>query len=92
MKVYLIKGTCAGLIVLADESKHMKEGGQPLIGGLKVLVDRNHFGSQLQVRYNCISILFLFSDVYVFCCDVLTTQLSSHISPFPRVLKQNWKY
>eukprot|EP01147_Barroeca_monosierra_P009526 gene9526-1760_t len=43
-----VKGTCAGLIVLADESKHMKEGGQPLIGGLKVLVDRNHFGSQLQ--------------------------------------------
>ncbi|EGD82527.1 SNO glutamine amidotransferase, partial [Salpingoeca rosetta] len=41
-------GTCAGLIMLADSAKHMKEGGQPLLGGLNVLVDRNHFGSQLQ--------------------------------------------
>mgnify|MGYP002880561107 CR=1 FL=1 len=45
----LWQGTCAGLIVLADCAKHMKDGGQPLLGGLKVLVDRNHFGSQLQV-------------------------------------------
>eukprot|EP00041_Stephanoeca_diplocostata_P006684 m.91331 g.91331 ORF g.91331 m.91331 type:complete len:228 (+) comp16487_c0_seq2:233-916(+) len=39
--------TCAGLILLADKALHEKDGGQPLIGGLGVVVDRNHFGSQL---------------------------------------------
>eukprot|EP00729_Bicosta_minor_P003833 gene3833-6954_t len=40
--------TCAGLIMLAEKAIGGKEGGQPLLGGLKVTVDRNHFGSQLQ--------------------------------------------
>lgn len=50
-------GTCAGLILLADRAVEQKEHGQPLIGGLDVLVNRNYFGSQkdsfetwLQVR------------------------------------------
>jgi 5'-phosphate synthase pdxT subunit len=35
--------------MLAKEAHHEKEGGQPLLGGLDVVVDRNFFGSQLQV-------------------------------------------
>ena len=47
-----VKATCAGLIMMANEALHAKDGGQPLIGGLDVVVDRNHFGSQLQVRWH----------------------------------------
>ena len=39
-------GTCAGMILLADRAEHSKTGGQPLIGGLDITVDRNHFGAQ----------------------------------------------
>ncbi len=41
-----IWGTCAGMILLADRAVGQKEDGQPLIGGLDVLVNRNYFGSQ----------------------------------------------
>ncbi len=41
-----IWGTCAGMILLADRAVGQKEDGQPLIGGLDVLVNRNFFGSQ----------------------------------------------
>ena len=41
-----IWGTCAGLILLADRAVGQKEDGQPLVGGLDVLVNRNYFGSQ----------------------------------------------
>ncbi len=40
-------GTCAGMILLADHAIGQKQGGQPLIGGLHVTVNRNHFGRQL---------------------------------------------
>ena len=41
-------GTCAGLIFLADRIGHgAKQGGQELLGGLDVTVDRNFFGSQI---------------------------------------------
>ena len=43
-------GTCAGLILLADELKDRKivrGRPQPLIGGLKVVVERNAFGRQV---------------------------------------------
>ncbi len=39
-------GTCAGLILLADRAVGQKRGGQPLIGGLDVTVNRNYFGRQ----------------------------------------------
>lgn len=39
-------GTCAGLILLADRAEGQKRGGQPLIGGLDVTVNRNYFGRQ----------------------------------------------
>ncbi len=40
-------GTCAGLILLADRAVRQKKGGQPLIGGLDITVDRNYFGRQV---------------------------------------------
>lgn len=39
-------GTCAGMILLADRATGQKQGGQPLIGGLHVTVNRNYFGRQ----------------------------------------------
>ena len=41
-------GTCAGLILLAEAANHTKKGGQDLIGGLDVRVNRNHFGRQVE--------------------------------------------
>lgn len=41
-------GTCAGMILLADRAAGQKQGGQPLIGGLDVTVNRNYFGRQNQ--------------------------------------------
>ena len=41
-------GTCAGLIFLANNiNRGEKQGGQELLGGLDVTVDRNFFGSQI---------------------------------------------
>lgn len=40
-------GTCAGLILLAEEADATKKGGQELIGGLDIRVHRNHFGRQI---------------------------------------------
>lgn len=40
-------GTCAGLILLADRIEGGRSGGQALIGGLDVTVNRNHFGRQI---------------------------------------------
>ncbi len=40
-------GTCAGMIMLANDATNQKLGGQTLIGGLDVVVDRNHFGRQV---------------------------------------------
>lgn len=41
-------GTCAGLILLAESANRIKQGGQDLIGGLDVRVNRNHFGRQVE--------------------------------------------
>ena len=41
-------GTCAGMILLADRVTDQKAGGQPLIGGLDVTVNRNYFGRQTE--------------------------------------------
>jgi 5'-phosphate synthase pdxT subunit len=40
-------GTCAGLIFLAERVEGQKTGGQALIGGLDVTVNRNYFGRQV---------------------------------------------
>lgn len=40
-------GTCAGMILLAERATGQKQGGQALIGGLDVVVNRNYFGRQV---------------------------------------------
>ncbi|KAI9320578.1 PdxT/SNO family [Dichotomocladium elegans] len=39
-------GTCAGMIMLAQEANSAKKGGQQLLGGLGIRVNRNQFGTQ----------------------------------------------
>ncbi len=39
-------GTCAGLILMAEQANGQKRQGQPLLGGLDIVVDRNYFGRQ----------------------------------------------
>ncbi|KIW04665.1 pyridoxal 5'-phosphate synthase, glutaminase subunit Pdx2 [Verruconis gallopava] len=41
-------GTCAGLILLSESANRTKKGGQELIGGLDVRINRNHFGRQVE--------------------------------------------
>jgi 5'-phosphate synthase pdxT subunit len=41
-------GTCAGLILLSESANRTKKGGQELIGGLDVRVNRNYFGRQVE--------------------------------------------
>ncbi|KAK3319160.1 PdxT/SNO family [Apodospora peruviana] len=41
-------GTCAGLVMLAEEASATKKGGQELVGGLDVRVLRNRYGTQIQ--------------------------------------------
>ncbi|MCE7989067.1 MAG: pyridoxal 5'-phosphate synthase glutaminase subunit PdxT [Caldilinea sp. CFX5] len=40
-------GTCAGMILLAERAVGQKQGGQPLLGGLDITVNRNYFGRQV---------------------------------------------
>ncbi|GAB1608193.1 probable pyridoxal 5'-phosphate synthase subunit PDX2 [Argonauta hians] len=46
-ETHVVWGTCAGLIMLANQSEKQKVGGQALIGGLDVVVSRNYFGRQV---------------------------------------------
>src|ERR1700710_2331742 len=52
-------GTCAGLILLAEAANATKKGGQDLIGGLDVRVNRNHFGRQVESFQAGIDLPFL---------------------------------
>ncbi|EWC46349.1 hypothetical protein DRE_04520 [Drechslerella stenobrocha 248] len=52
-------GTCAGMILLAEEANRTKKGGQELIGGLDVRVRRNHFGSQTESFSTPLTLPFL---------------------------------
>lgn len=52
-------GTCAGLILLADEATGAKQGGQELVGGLHVRAHRNHFGRQLHSFQTDLELPFL---------------------------------
>lgn len=40
-------GTCAGMILLANRATNQKQGGQPLLGGFDITVNRNYFGRQV---------------------------------------------
>ncbi|KAL9594734.1 MAG: hypothetical protein Q9219_006873 [cf. Caloplaca sp. 3 TL-2023] len=55
-------GTCAGLILLAESANRMKKGGQDLIGGLDVRVNRNYFGRQTESFEAELDLPFLSSD------------------------------
>ncbi|KAJ6069358.1 hypothetical protein N7499_011245 [Penicillium canescens] len=52
-------GTCAGLILLAESANKTKRGGQDLIGGLDVRVNRNHFGRQTESFQGPLDLPFL---------------------------------
>lgn len=52
-------GTCAGLILLAESANRTKKGGQDLIGGLDVRVNRNHFGRQTESFEAALELPFL---------------------------------
>lgn len=52
-------GTCAGLILLAESANRTKKGGQELIGGLDVRVNRNHFGRQTESFQASLKLPFL---------------------------------
>lgn len=55
-------GTCAGLILLAESANRTKKGGQELIGGLDVRVNRNHFGRQTESFQANLDLQFLSSS------------------------------
>ncbi|KAL8804370.1 MAG: hypothetical protein Q9200_005853 [Gallowayella weberi] len=52
-------GTCAGLILLAESANRIKKGGQELIGGLDVRVNRNYFGRQTESFEADLNLTFL---------------------------------
>ncbi|CAE1238243.1 pdxT [Acanthosepion pharaonis] len=60
-------GTCAGLIMLANETEKQKIGGQPLIGGLDIVVSRNYFGRQVNSFQEKVKIMdkSLFSEANI---------------------------
>ncbi|MCJ1270979.1 hypothetical protein MMC22_010878 [Lobaria immixta] len=55
-------GTCAGLILLAESANRTKKGGQDLIGGLDVRVNRNYFGRQTESFEAALNLPFLNAD------------------------------
>lgn len=55
-------GTCAGLILLAESANRTKKGGQELVGGLDVRVNRNHFGRQAESFEAELDLPFLSSE------------------------------
>ncbi|KAI9734085.1 MAG: hypothetical protein M1818_007023 [Claussenomyces sp. TS43310] len=60
-------GTCAGLILLAESANRTKQGGQELIGGLDVRVNRNHFGRQIESFEANLDLPFLQADAQQDC-------------------------
>jgi pyridoxal 5'-phosphate synthase pdxT subunit len=50
VKIKPVWGTCAGAILLAERVEGAKKGGQELLGGVNVIVERNGWGSQVVYR------------------------------------------
>ncbi|KAF8581986.1 SNO glutamine amidotransferase [Ramaria rubella] len=48
VQVKPVWGTCAGAILLAEGVEGAKKGGQELLGGVSVTVERNGWGSQVE--------------------------------------------
>lgn len=70
-------GTCAGLIVLSERANATKKGGQELIGGLDVRVQRNHFGRQIESFIADVDLPFL--------ADLSSVGLENPQAPYPGV-------
>lgn len=58
-------GTCAGMILLAEAANRTKKGGQELIGGLDVRVNRNYFGRQVESFEQNLNLSFLDSEAAI---------------------------
>jgi SNO glutamine amidotransferase family len=56
-------GTCAGAILLARSVEGAKKGGQELLGGMSITIQRNGWGSQVGL----ISVFFLYKLVRIVC-------------------------
>jgi pyridoxal 5'-phosphate synthase pdxT subunit len=69
-------GTCAGLILLAESANRTKKGGQELIGGLDIRVNRNHFGRQIESFQMPLELPFLSS---------IGSPSQAHLPPFTGV-------
>ncbi|CAG7920510.1 unnamed protein product [Penicillium olsonii] len=74
-------GTCAGLILLAESANKTKKGGQELIGGLDVRVNRNHFGRQTESFQGPLDLPFLGADAQPFPSVFIRAPIVEKILP-----------
>ncbi|KAJ5542885.1 hypothetical protein N7535_005307, partial [Penicillium sp. DV-2018c] len=74
-------GTCAGLILLAESANKTKKGGQELIGGLDVRVNRNHFGRQTESFQGPLALPFLGQDAPPFPAVFIRAPVVERILP-----------
>lgn len=74
-------GTCAGLILLAESANRTKKGGQELIGGLDVRVNRNHFGRQTESFQGPLDLPFLGKDAAPFPAVFIRAPVVERILP-----------
>ena len=74
-------GTCAGLILLAESANKTKKGGQELIGGLDVRVNRNHFGRQTESFQGPLDLPFLGADAAPFPSVFIRAPIVEKILP-----------
>ncbi|CAL5875143.1 uncharacterized protein PFLUO_LOCUS9447 [Penicillium psychrofluorescens] len=74
-------GTCAGLILLAESANRTKKGGQELIGGLDVRVNRNHFGRQTESFQAPLDLPFLGADAAPFPAVFIRAPVVERILP-----------
>lgn len=74
-------GTCAGLILLAESANKTKKGGQELIGGLDVRVNRNHFGRQTESFQGPLDLPFLGQDAPPFPAVFIRAPIVERILP-----------
>ena len=74
-------GTCAGLILLAESANRTKKGGQDLIGGLDVRVNRNHFGRQTESFQGPLDLPFLGQDAPPFPAVFIRAPIVERILP-----------
>lgn len=74
-------GTCAGLILLAESANRTKKGGQELLGGLDVRVNRNHFGRQTESFQGPLDLPFLGEDAVPFPAVFIRAPIVERILP-----------